>query len=230
MKLTGVTLSGVDETVKVWQLCVLHDDFPFVEFGILRSKSHEGAKKRYPGHEWISKALTRTHGVPFAFHLCGAYARQSVDGPFYYAIQHNDEFRRAARIQVNLAGTWSPAEIERVIAMSKEVDKKFIVQETSPAFLLYEHEFDNNVDILVDSSGGTGKVMDIPRLIPDGYRIGFAGGITPNNVRGILEGLTAIESDNQAWIDMESGVRTDDCFDLDKARAVLRIAKEFVND
>ena len=32
------------------------------------------------------------------------------------------------------------------------------------------------------------------------------------------------------WIDMESGVRTDDWFDLDKVRRVLAICNEVIRD
>jgi hypothetical protein len=33
---------------------------------------------------------------------------------------------------------------------------------------------------------------------------------------------------NEAWIDLESGARTNDCFDLDKVRRILELAKPFI--
>lgn len=45
----------------------------------------------------------------------------------------------------------------------------------------------------------------------------------------VLDGLRAIgPTDNQYWIDMESGVRTDDHLDLALVREVLALAAPFV--
>ena len=48
--------------------------------------------------------------------------------------------------------------------------------------------------------------------------LGFAGGIGPDNV---LDVIRDIGPRDPYWIDMESGVRTDDKLDLAKVRRVL---------
>ena len=50
----------------------------------------------------------------------------------------------------------------------------------------------------------------------------------PGNVAGVLEAIAAVVPPGyETWIDMESGVRTDDEFDLGKVRAVLRAAAPY---
>jgi phosphoribosylanthranilate isomerase len=63
--------------------------------------------------------------------------------------------------------------------------------------------------------------------VPDGLRFGFAGGIGPDNVKRVIREISA-KVDAPFWIDMESGVRTDDRFDLNKVRRVLETAAPFV--
>ncbi|MBR0879526.1 hypothetical protein [Bradyrhizobium liaoningense] len=58
-----------------------------------------------------------------------------------------------------------------------------------------------------------------PRRDPGGDRlVGYAGGISPENIHGVMSVLE--QTTGRYWIDMESGVRTDDRFDIEKCRAV----------
>ena len=51
---------------------------------------------------------------------------------------------------------------------------------------------------------------------------GYAGGLNPDTIGDALAAIAARVPDGQPyWIDMESGVRTDDRFDLDKCERVL---------
>lgn len=111
---------------------------------------------------------------------------------------------------------------------------------------LQKKESGNFVKILFDESWGKGKMIDIPR---DGglksremhsllkrSTCGFAGGINLDNVVKVLDTLAKIsnlhydvrsellgyvQSPPRAWIDMESGVRTNNEFDLKKVERVL---------
>ena len=74
------------------------------------------------------------------------------------------------------------------------------------------------VSWLYDCSGGRGKVPNTwPRTDQDRL-VGYAGGIGPENVLDVLD---QIPSTNY-WIDMETHVRTNDIFDLDKCLSVLK--------
>lgn len=80
--------------------------------------------------------------------------------------------------------------------------------------------------VLLDASGGRG--IDTPiEVLKGNYKVGYAGGMNPDNVGEKLSYLME-NVDGDFWIDMESGVRTDDWFDLDKVRKVLEICMPIV--
>ena len=62
------------------------------------------------------------------------------------------------------------------------------------------------------------------------FKVGYAGGFNPENVADKLHYLLTNDEVGDFWIDMESGVRTDDWFDLDKVRRVLAICNEVIRD
>jgi hypothetical protein len=102
----------------------------------------------------------------------------------------------------------------------------------------------NYVRVLIDSSRGKGISVPIPsekenvelyNLLKT-TRCGFAGGISPNNVMSVAKQIAGISNLHyevrsiltweklippSTWIDMESGVRTDNEFDMAKVEAVL---------
>jgi phosphoribosylanthranilate isomerase len=160
-------------------------------------------------------------------HLCGGALTGFVEG-------RQDIFDLMAgfhRIQLNLEfgaveGTYDPERLLARIQAHQEFD--FIIQYTDkrhemlPALAKLP-----NHAILFDASAGRGVAPDgWPAPLP-GHFCGYAGGINPGNVAGHIEKIRAAGAVD-TWIDMESGVRTDDRFDLDKVRAVLNIAKPFV--
>jgi phosphoribosylanthranilate isomerase len=70
--------------------------------------------------------------------------------------------------------------------------------------------------------GGLG--IDTPISAPayaSKVHLGFAGGINPDNVIDKMDEITSLPV-GRFWIDMESGVRTDDRFDLDKVEDVCK--------
>jgi hypothetical protein len=70
---------------------------------------------------------------------------------------------------------------------------------------------------LFDASGGRGVAPQAWPRHPGRVSVGYAGGIGPENVREVL---AAIGATGPYWIDMESGVRTDDRFDIGKCERV----------
>jgi phosphoribosylanthranilate isomerase len=80
--------------------------------------------------------------------------------------------------------------------------------------------------LLHDSSGGFGR--EITSVLPPNslYDTGYAGGINPDNVKRIVD---LIESNNphniKYYIDMESGVRENNLFSIEKCRQVVQNLK-----
>ena len=97
---------------------------------------------------------------------------------------------------------------------------------------MFEHSKWMNVSVLLDASGGQG--IDTPiKVLPNAdkpFKVGYAGGINPDNVADKLAYLIQHNEVGDFWIDMESGVRTDDWFDTDKVRRVLAICKEVMRE
>jgi phosphoribosylanthranilate isomerase len=92
-----------------------------------------------------------------------------------------------------------------------------------------------DIAILLDNSKGKG-------VAPEGWRApvsqaghplhtGYAGGISPDNIEAVLDATQrAVENSGNAahpyWLDMESGVRTGNRFDLGKVVRVLKAVAE----
>lgn len=87
-----------------------------------------------------------------------------------------------------------------------------------------------DISILLDRSKGRGVAPAVwpPPVSYSGRALhtGYAGGISPDNIEAVLDATQrAVESSGNPahpyWLDMESGVRTDNRFDLTKVERVL---------
>lgn len=86
--------------------------------------------------------------------------------------------------------------------------------------------------VLLDASGGRGiESAGWPAPPPVG-KVGYAGGLKPENISKQLEQIATATAgcDQTIWVDMESGVRTCDglLMDLDRVRQCLELAAAFV--
>jgi hypothetical protein len=201
-----VTITGADDRDDPSELRRIGEEFPFVEWAFLWSPKREGSS-RYPSQAWIEKAQD---GLTFATHLCGMAARDAMAG------KRMPAFAGGGRIQINgyvqgrgssLADRWGNL---RFILQCQREDT---LQQCANDSLGMP-----GASVLFDPSGGRGfEPMRWPPT-PCGCSLGFAGGIGPDNV---LEVIGDIGPRDPYWIDMESGVRTDDRLDLSKVRRVL---------
>jgi phosphoribosylanthranilate isomerase len=85
-----------------------------------------------------------------------------------------------------------------------------------------------NHAVLFDESAGRGISPDTWSKPIDGHFCGYAGGLNPDNVQSNLDIISQVAKDQKTWIDMETGVRTDNQIDLLKIRHVLSIAQAYV--
>lgn len=213
--LKRVTFSGIDQQTNVQHLKALYEKYPFVEFVFLYSKqANQKGQGRYP-RTVILKSYKKA-GIPMALHLCGAIAHDLVhDGNWDVVYKelsgYMDLFQR---IQLNIPKT---KRFSRELTFPE--DKEIIIQlhdGTQELFRCYKHL--PNVVGFQDRSGGRG-VMETDWMEPETEPFGYAGGINPENVVGVVEDLSIIcESD--FWIDMETGIRTNDRFDVKKCEEI----------
>lgn len=224
LTLHRVTFTGADDHTEPAALADVATRHPWVEFGVLVSEYQQGTG-RYPSRAWRERFYCS--GVPShqrALHLCGRAVDQFIAGTDALC----REIDQVQRVQLNFTvDRFPPATLVALPRIFQEwhqfaPDIEFILQlnQTNailPALIASPHA--KNLSFLVDSSGGRGIA---PRTWPapvPGYPTAYAGGIGPDRLRETLKGLSAVTP--RTAIDMESSLRTEDRFDLDKVQAVI---------
>ena len=243
--LTGVTISGVDGEIRGPDILDLSRKYPFVEWGILASKSRSGTP-RYPYRRWRDELVGALEPwrreVKLSLHLCGAMARTFAESndEAPRSQDHLDLFEeidRYDRAQINgpvsHAALWNAGQHARSTEFILQTRSVEAIQENAALA-----RASTMTSLLFDPSGGEGIRATLWPAPPEGVLMGYAGGITPETVEDVVSELMrqswtkhrpdVSPEDPPYWIDMESGVRTDDHFDLAKVREVLRRAAPFV--
>lgn len=237
--LTRVTITGADDGVDPMALVDLSREFPFVEWGVLMSTGRQGSP-RYPTSSWKQRLnrIPRTFPIHIAAHFCGKITRDTVAGSPFWLSQVREIWHclaRLPRIQLNGFTMPAPLFLKEILFDRQEAlaspwtHNEFILQIVTRENLGAAADIARQMpraSILFDPSGGRGiESNDWPRP-PIGVCMGYAGGIKPETVVRVLEEIGYVEQD--FWIDMESGVRTDDKFDLKLVRQVLEAARLYV--
>jgi phosphoribosylanthranilate isomerase len=250
MKIKYVTLTGADDSTSIEEMFKLSEKYPFVEWGILFSRSKSGVE-RYPGEDWVSELVEKrfTAQANLSAHLCGGYVSDAFKG-FITFLADEDMEETFDRVQLNcykerlkkayhsekLWDAISRANKPVILGGNYTDEIKEIVDGT---FLLHR-----GIAPLFDASGGHGKLAknwaspfqaESQETGKPGADIwcGYAGGLGPENVVEEIQkieqvvGNEGISSDGMfdestIWIDMESRVRTSGLFDLKKCEAVLK--------
>jgi phosphoribosylanthranilate isomerase len=227
----GVTITGADDAVDPNLLDDIGREYPFVEWGILFSKSREG-QPRYPTAQWREKLYWATNDrgeyYTLAAHLCG----KSVEA-FLSSWKHfeNEVTLGYNAVQFNFLTAENK---DLIFEFAKAEKNTVIVQYSQNTDILLNGMFDEDVPpdlkILLDASGGRGISWqeagwpDIPEPWASRYDVGYAGGINVDNVEQTVFELLQQHKDVEegfVWIDLESGARTEDKFDIDKVLTIL---------
>jgi len=240
-KLRCVTITGADDGVDPKALIALSTEFPFAEWGLLRSEKRAGAP-RYPSKDWLTalfRAITHLRECDFArsmhpsgevrlaMHVCGQISRDAMSG---YGSFWDDEDLWYDRVQLNGFSNYVLPGLRIADALAAKHFAKpveVILQCSDSAALGRAAELGArypNVTALYDPSGGRGlPVWECRVLPPVGLRFGVAGGVGPDTIVQVIDQFPQAE-----WVDGESAYRTDDHFDLGKVRRVLELAAPFV--
>lgn len=240
MPLMGVTISGVDESVDPLDLLELSGAYDFVEWAMLVSARHTYASQgiaRWPSMDWMARLVADAHYHPLtlAVHICGTWVEQIVAGETRMLATLRSE---VSRVQLNFAGrvleNYDPARF--VLGLTDMPQRPLIFQIGGPcaaqAWADAAETLPPGLSVpLFDDSHGTGICPQhwtvIRFLDPVPYQVGYAGGLSPANLAKQLPRIAAAAGPVPYWIDMESGVRSDDGqrLDLAKVRQVLEIAR-----
>jgi hypothetical protein len=207
-----ITFTGLDERTDLAHLASLSGRYP-IEWAILFSRNRQGLDNRYPTLDVIEKvfALKGRGDLTLAAHLCGKHAQEVMNGTFDRSILPLGAF---SRIQVN--HTTPVAKSLRDFALAGQ---PVIAQWRDSGSFPSEYQ---GVDWLYDPSGGMGKMPERWPENPGSRPMGYAGGINPDNAEKVNE-MVGEKSPSGYWLDMETGVRTDDWFDLAKVERVCAV-------
>ena len=241
MRLKHITFTGIDARTDLQELQAIQQLYPIAEFGVLTSYHwYEN------GNRYLDPALVknlRGQGLNLALHICGSAAHDAAIGKW----ENLDETIFSAsspvgielfkRVQLNLSGRKDNPDYCRIPLI---IGQELIIQQPAELELpLFENTLKkwkegafphrDTISALLDSSGGRG--IDTPlKVWPTSGKIGYAGGFNPENVEEKLSFLMSHITQGTFWIDMESGVRTDDWLDLEKVRQVLEICQTIIKE
>lgn len=233
MRIHTLTVTGADDSVDPRELLRISEDNPFVEWGILLGLGDEG-RPRFGSARWLQGLLDVRSSGPMRLcaHLCGHPAREILTGESTIFVDRADFYSAFERIQLNQKAR-KLADPEPLIRTLRPFAGEVIFISGGKNHALLESACAAGLRCskLFDGSGGRGKTpSQWPTPFPE-IPCGYAGGLGPDNLASQLERIAKRAGDVEVWIDMESGVRSDDDlkFDLDKARdtiAILRAAQD----
>lgn len=229
MILKKVTFTGVDEKTDLRHLQELWDKNQYIEWGILYSKKSMGIEKKYPNAtKMLEIVATNTNK---SLHLCGSVVRDILEkGHFAYDITYL--MTSVNRVQLNFNLKRTNIDLVKFLGSVDDYHIPFILQvnDNNKQFIDAITPFvdKNRFHYLFDASGGVGKeLQEIPQPIENKI-CGWAGGLNPVNLENKLIQLESeLPKDLPIWIDMETGVRTDDYFDLTKVEKCVEIINRF---
>lgn len=222
-----VTITGADDSINPIDLISISEKYPFVEWAILFSSKREG-NSRYPSKRWLSNFLGILDQVKIntSVHLCGNYAKEILAGSDLFLEQTYHYFNR---VQINHNFNNNPISTNSIISLIEnwtEIDFIFQANRANMEICLDIDQLKiPNINFLYDSSGGRGTVIDFLGMPFDNSYTGYSGGLSPTNVKEKAIKINKFVSDLPVWIDMETGVRSNDdaLFDLKKVTDVLEI-------
>lgn len=242
MILTGVTMTGADESILPGDLVALSKRYPFVEWGILTSQSHmrAGHGPRFPGRAWMQSLLevAEENDLRLSLHLCGGWVRDLCDGRATFAEDYPELACGFDRLQLNFHAQQHAIRdsLEFVEALNEIETEEVIVQmdgvnEDVLALLLDDGQ---RASPLYDLSHGGGVLPEAWPVPAEPLRdrlVGFAGGLSPENVTEQLRRIRdAVWDGQRAWIDAETHLRSDGdrLFDLAKVERFLAATQPWI--
>lgn len=228
MKINKVTITGADDKIFKKDLIGYQTEYPFVEWGILFSKNKESTQ-RYPSLQHITNEYDSD--LKLSAHFCGWYSKEVLENKNYKLIEKLKN--RFERVQLNYnfknSTNW---DLNSLIDFLKDYNKiDVILQYNKSNSLVLQNimndELPNNLNFLYDSSGGRGT--EISKIeSPFKNYTGYSGGLNVDNINNICQNISNDSNTDNVWIDLESGVRTNNDFDFNKLKTILEISKKYI--
>lgn len=221
-----LSITGADNLVPVADLKQMVQAYPSLELAVLYFPEKEN-QARNPGVEWRNEFFETIPKENTAIHLCGKDVFDTILSADFATSSVFQELKKTERIQININARkdiFSHEDIQQIytillqhgftlILQYHERSKDWILPYITPKHL-------DNVHILLDASLGKGVTPDtfeVPEELKAlNYPIGFAGGLNPENIGRVYAQVKPLHL-TRYWLDLESGARTDNLFDMYKA-------------
>jgi hypothetical protein len=117
-----VTITGADDRTNSRDLYKISQQFPFVEWGVLVSRTKTGLDSRYPSLKWLSEFSI--YEINKSVHLCGNLAqRMFKNSPEHTFAAVHELFQNFQRIQLNVSPYLSNFEPESFTKITRESSK-----------------------------------------------------------------------------------------------------------
>ena len=207
------------------------------------------SKPRFPSLDWLLELLCEVEprvnpNLALSCHMCGQAALDFLEGAFLVGYQPvNIHFRRC---QINTHGVPHYFNVrglretvrrmtmngQQVIFQYDNVNTDAMLACTGKHVHDEYESGDLGISALYDRSHGRGVLPGewSHPLAKTKIPVGFAGGLSPENVASQIERILPVVGEKPFWIDAETHLRSDDGrrFDLDKVRWFLEAAKPYV--
>ena len=216
-----LTFTGIDILSNKEEALKIYEDYFKVEFGVLVG-GHNGEEgyNRFPPLDVVAEWLrfSKIKGLPLAIHLCGKISRDIMNGSgLERALKLCKGF---GRVQINSEAY----DYERIAKFAERVSCPKIILQRREGFEFGYPLTHPKIEYLFDMSGGAGKTNfeDWPAA-DEGIRSGYAGGLRKSNIDRAISFIRA-QGNRQIWLDMESGVRTqDNWLDFGEVKKICQI-------
>lgn len=235
MRLDRVTITGADDSVEPESLLYLSRKFPFVEWGILLARSHEGMP-RFPSLPWLWKLMEIEELRPkLSGHLCGPWVRELCAGDPTFTKERPTIAHGFSRIQLNFHSRTHLINKDKFVnalkSWSRDDHCRYIFQFDGVNDDLINVALEERVEAvpLFDTSGGEGiEPPSWPKSVAE--YCGYAGGLHPDRIQSQLSTIAIVAGDSRIWIDVETHVRSEGAkyFDLSKVERFLDNCEPFV--
>ena len=216
--INNITFTGVDQWCNLLELdTIARQASPLrIEWAMLAGSS-TGKSPRFPDVDTIVRFRDRAayRGTPAALHLCGRLARAVAAGELDEVVDLGTGF---GRIQVNAASH----DYDLLAELARRTGATVIAQQQDG--FTKDGPPADGLEYLDDGSGGRGiSQVDGWSTAWKDVRCGYAGGIGPGNVGKAMR-RAAAAGGADAWIDMESHIRTAERLDTRKVSDVIQEA------
>ena len=216
-----ITFTGLDQQTDIDALNAIISPIP-VEFAILFSAANKGGVS-YPKLEFVKDSVQKVK-LPLAIHVCGEMARE-----IFFEGGLNCCLPFLSRVQIN--GKITPEDILKIESIIGINPVKIIIQyNNSNEEVLKKHiSKESNIQILIDSSGGKGKVPKewVAPSEFNNFEIGFAGGLSSKTIKEQLDKIKIVANGKRFWIDMQKSLRNEEnLFDLGKVKEIISLVSD----